>query len=822
MKEQYLICNAHIDPVWLWEWEEGVAEALSTFRTAVEFCENSDGFVFNHNEALLYQWVEEFEPDLFAKIQRLVREKKWHIMGGWFLQPDCNMPSGESITRHILRGRQYFWEKFDVTPSTAINFDSFGHSRGLVQILKKSGYNAYIVCRPGMVKFELSSPDFRWQGYDGSEIIVHYSEEFYSNVKGQAALEFDIWMKQHPDTETGLWLWGIGDHGGGPSQKDLQQLNQWMTNHPDVKVYHSVPESYFKKIAGISLPVWKRPLTPELTGCYVNQIRIKQQHRRLEDQLYFTEKLLSMAAIQEFLEYPKEELRKVERALLEVEFHDVLPGSAIQPVEEASLQKIGYGLEILSQLRVKALLALSGGQTKVTPGESPILVYNPHPYPIDTILECEFVLPEQNKSGGFLNPIVYQEDQRLLCQPGITESNFAIDWRKRAVFWAHLEPCSVTRFNCRFERFSSCPEPISKERKYMFHFCGEDFEAEVNCKTGTLDRYCVHGIEYLLPGGFLPEVYEDGYDTWHFEDPMFKNKEGSFTLMPSESGSEFSGLKQGVIPSVRVIEEGEIRTVIEAVMQYKTSRLLTRYFFPKKGREIHIEVRLFWQEKNRVLKLTLPTTLKGAKHWGQTVWGMEERDNTGMEDISLRWCGLKDENSAITVINNGTYASSVGTPGELRLTLVRSTAYSSSDCNGIFAISDSRYTERMDQGERIFHFWFQAGESTERFQNVDKEAQLHGEAPFALAICPSGTGKSPSPSLFRFEGGNLLLESLKLAEDDHGYILRVRNPTSSVQESFFSIPYLSQKYLITLKGFEVKTYRWNPNNNIFCESPLLE
>ena len=123
----HLVCNAHLDPAWLWELEEGAAEVLSTFRIAAEFCERYEGFVFNHNEAILYRWVREFDPELFARIQRLVREGRWHIMGGWFLQPDCNMPSGESFVRQILVGRRFFSEHF--------GDDTGFHSRDVVDVI---------------------------------------------------------------------------------------------------------------------------------------------------------------------------------------------------------------------------------------------------------------------------------------------------------------------------------------------------------------------------------------------------------------------------------------------------------------------------------------------------------------------------------------------------------------------------------------------------------------------------------------------------------------------------------------------------------------
>ena len=145
MKKIHLVCNAHLDPVWLWRWEEGCTEALSTFRTAEQLIGEFPGFIFNHNEAILYEWVKENEPELFERIRERIREGRWKVIGGWYIQPDCNMPSGESMIRNISRGRRFFWEEFGITPKTAVNFDSFGHSVGLVQTLQQAGYDSYVV-----------------------------------------------------------------------------------------------------------------------------------------------------------------------------------------------------------------------------------------------------------------------------------------------------------------------------------------------------------------------------------------------------------------------------------------------------------------------------------------------------------------------------------------------------------------------------------------------------------------------------------------------------------------------------------------------------
>ena len=136
-KKIHLVCNAHLDPVWLWHWEDGLTEAISTFRIAADFCESHRGFVFNHNEALLYRWIEQHDPPLFDRLRNLVAAGRWHISGGAYLQPDVNNPHGESHVRQYLLGLSYFKAKFGARPRTAYNFDPFGHAEGFAQILER-------------------------------------------------------------------------------------------------------------------------------------------------------------------------------------------------------------------------------------------------------------------------------------------------------------------------------------------------------------------------------------------------------------------------------------------------------------------------------------------------------------------------------------------------------------------------------------------------------------------------------------------------------------------------------------------------------------
>ena len=236
MKKLHLICNAHIDPIWQWTWDEGVASAIATFRSAADLADQFD-YIFCHNEALLYEAIEEHAPDLFARIQRLVKEGKWHIMGGWYLQPDCLMPAGETFVRQIAVGREYFKQKFDTAPEITVNMDSFGHSIGLVQILSKMGYKGYITCRPRAdEQFKYPSRFFTWRGPDGSSLIATQSASYNSllghaceKIKGYAeGLMQGMLGSEGTGTselsDVDYVLWGVGNHGGGPSRKDLSDI----------------------------------------------------------------------------------------------------------------------------------------------------------------------------------------------------------------------------------------------------------------------------------------------------------------------------------------------------------------------------------------------------------------------------------------------------------------------------------------------------------------------------------------------------------------------------------------------------------------------
>jgi alpha-mannosidase len=814
-KQLILVCNSHIDPVWLWEWEEGLAETLSTFRIAARFCEEFDGFVFNHNESILYRWVEEYEPELFVKIQELVKKGKWHIMGGWYLQPDCNLPSGESFVRQILAGKHYFNEKFAVEPLTAINLDPFGHTRGLVQILKKSGYSSYLFCRPHEKDLHLpgNRDDFVWVGYDGSEILTHRASDHYNSFMGKAGERVTQWLKANRDRQsnTGLLLWGIGNHGGGPSKKDLEQIRLIIMEEKHWHIRHGNPEDYFASLEKErhSLERHQGDLNPWAVGCYTSMALVKQKHRLLENRYFSTEKMLANTALQGLMDYPREKLREALEDLLFCEFHDILPGSAISAVEAYALQRMNHGLEILDRLKSKAFFALLSGHKPADEGEFPIFIYNPHPHDMEEIVECEFQPQEPNFNPEvFWMPEIKDADNNIIPFQLEKEScNIIMDQRKRVVFRGKLKAAAMNRFSCRLKEIEPQPQPEPlRENMKPLHFESDTCEVEISPRTGLIDVYKVKGVDFLNRDSFQPLVMKDYPDPWGMKVRGFRDIEGLFMLTGLEESAEFSGVPVPQLEPLRIIENGPIRSIVEALFRYNGSYLCLRYKIPKRGSEIEIEVRVYWMEKDRMLKLSIPTCFPDGQCRGQVAYGMEVFDRPGEELVAQKWIGMASSGNkhALTIINNCIHGFDFK-DGKIGLSLLRSAAYSGLPMDDdLTIVRRDRFEPRIDQGERFFKFGLNAGSAEERFSKIDREALVKNESPMPLCCFPPGTGKKPMPGV-TLSDSVVQLTALKMAENHQWLILRLFEPTGKERQTRITIPYLDLGFDVSLKPFEIKS-----------------
>ncbi len=819
-KKTYIICNAHLDPIWQWEWEEGAAEALSTFRIAADFCEQYEDYIFCHNEVLLYDWIEQYDPELFARIQKLVKLGKWHIMGGWHVQPDCNMPSGESFVRQILSGRKYFLEKFNKVPHVAINFDSFGHSRGLVQIMAKSGYKGYVHMRPQPQHMELPASDYTWIGYDGSKIIGMRPDVWYSTPKGEAALAIRNTANKCPDNDIIMRLWGIGNHGGGPSKKDLDDLVvlKEELKKEDVELIHTTPEGYLAEAVKYhELPEVHYSLWCWAVGCYSSQIRVKQKHRAAENIYYLTEIMCSHAANEGLMEYPFKELADAMYDIMTVEFHDVLPGSSIQPAEEMGIRMMDHAIEILTRLKAKAFFALASGQTKAESDKIPIFVYNPYPYEITEDITCEFNLWDQDRNLYFMKPVVYDKNKNIIPSQCEKEySTIPINWRKRVVFRATLAPMTLNRFDCAFETFEERPALNAAQENGYFILSRGGTTVKINTTTGLVDEYIKDGKNYVDGSAFGLEVFNDDFDPWGMNVTAFKEKLGEFKLLSPAEAKGFLYL-ENEIPSVHIIEDGDVQTIVEAVFGYKNSFAIVKYILGENG-ELRIDVRVNWDEKQRMLRLNIPTSLKNSICVGEQPYGEEQLKDDFEENVSQKYITVSNDTDCLVAINNGIYASCFDSKsGNLRYTLLRSASYCAHPVDDRVVMPQDRYMPYIDQGERDFSFMFSVGKKDELKPCIARKAQHFNMKPMALSFYPTGVGKLPSSPLKLLDTECITINAFKKADCGEGYIIRLFNPTD--KEQTCRLGFYNQETTVSFGKYEIKTIRFDGK---FCETNLME
>lgn len=789
----HLICNAHIDPIWQWDWQEGASAVLSTFRSAVNLADKYD-YIFCHNEVTAYKYVEDYAPDLFKRIQQLVKEGKWRIIGGWYLQPDDNMPMGESFVRQIQMGFDYFREKFGVTPTTAFNVDAFGHTRGLVQILKKCGQDSLIVCRPHTDEIDIEENIFIWKGFDDSEIKVYRSPDGYNSPLGTTAEAIKTKLECRGKEPITCVMWGVGNHGGGPSDKDLADIAELIKDDSKYEMFHSTPEAFFAELH----PTYTvdKSLYISMPGCYTSSICVKQKHLELENELYLAEIMSSIASAKGLLTYPKEKLYSCFEDLLNGEFHDVLPGSSIKAGEDNGLMLFQHGMLDATRIKTSAFFALCQEQPAAKEGEYPIVVFNPHPYEIKDNVECEFMLADQNWSTTDVSRIIVKDGDELIPYQVIKEeSNLNLDWRKRIIFEATLPPMSMKRYSVYTETV-----PVAKPQMTdSVIFDNGHKYVEIDKHTGLLRSYRIDDKEYVK-NGFSLVAFDDNPDPWamgKFQLERVGTNGQPFVLSENPSGV-FEGMK-----SVQVIEDGDIYLGVEAFFEKDNSKARVEYRIYKNNDDVDVNVTLFFNDINKIVKLAIPVVNAG-KVIGQTAFGTEELFDDGREIISHRFTAVQSDEKFVSVFDKSRYGGHFE-DNTLYLSLVRGTTYCAHPIEERPLIPDDRFTRKMDQSEHNYYFRLSACDEIE----LESKAALFNRKPYAVNVFP--LGEKVESSNFNVEVSNkyITLVTMKKSDKKDGYLLRLFNNYKEAQDTAISVG--NNTKTVTFGKYEVKTFLYDGN-----------
>ncbi len=763
MKKLHLVCNSHIDPVWMWDWDDGVGAAISTFRSAVELLGEFD-FVFCHNEGYLYERIEQCDPALFADIQRLVKEGKWRISGGWWLQPDVIFPSGEALMRQIIQGKEYFSEKFGQMPTVAYNFDSFGHHRGMVQILAKTGYEGYIFCRPMKEIARLKESNFIWQSADGSKIKAFWesADTLYCTAMGEARQGIEHRIKLREKDDISCALWGVGNHGGVPSRKDLRDLEQFQ-KESDIEIIHSNPEAFFAEMQPNC--TFKEYLPCFIKG-YSSMHKIKDIHAELERRLYVTEKLCAAAAMVTAYQPNIAVFKQAERDLATIQFHDVMSGTCAIDGEKSSVEKAKRSIASLAEENFKAFCAMAATEKRAAPDSYPVFIFSPYEKETEAVVETEFLLPHIMESDTEYQEILAYQDGVLVPAQVVKElSNINYDRRKRVAMRVKLAPMSLTRVDCYLELRPIKKFPLNQDKILFEDSCKK---VTLNTKTGLIDSFIVDGKEYLAGGAFEPMMFEDNADPWGWNMVKLGKNGKKFLLTKNDS---FYGKASGV----KVVENGDVMTTVESCFKKNNSYVTVTYKIYKELPYIDVEVMALWNEKDRALKVKIPAAF-GDKYIAQSPYSQESYPRDGREIPAQRFAALVDKERALGVYNECVTGQSCDGK-TMWMTLLNGSAYCAHPIGNRPLVDDSRDIRYIEEGRHFFNFRISATKA----EKLERESNAFVQKTYSVSYFPGGTGKAAMPAI-SVDNEYVTMPVFK-ANKDGKFVFRLFNNTTKSQKT---------------------------------------
>jgi len=679
----HLICNAHLDPVWQWRWEEGASEVLATFRNAVDILDEHPDLVFCHNEAVLYQWAEELDPGLFEAILRHVRSGRWAVTGGWFVQPDANLPGTESLVRTIVEGRRYFRERFGAAPRVAYNFDSFGHSGGLPQILRRAGYEMYIHMRPQAHELCLPADLYRWRGVDGTTIPAYriavglYHTE-RDNVEDRLRAGVALALELGRDVPV---FWGLGDHGGGATRRDLRVIDAFIAGETRVRIVHSTPDRFYEAVkdAAAAAPIFDGDLQRCFTGCYTSLSRVKRRAVTSLGRLVQAEAFSAASWWLAVADFPENDLGEAWNMHIFNDFHDILSGSCIEPAERDALDLYGRAEDIVRSNALRAAASLNRGSLN-TPA-LPVTVFSANPSLRRAPVEFEAMSDYRPFWTGRWRLRLFRADGReVVCQEERPEALLPFNgWRRRVSFVDDLPGVGVSRYFLKaFE------VPVGKERGHVRRGAdSEERPAELRLSTRSRDSDKYLGrvafridrttglvtslraspAGETLAGPLLePLVIEDSADSWGTGRGSYRKIAGRFRPAGPPS----------------VIEQGPVRTVTRTVLDCRKSRIVMDVVSYPHWPVLEFRLRVVWNEERRRLKLRVPTRFRSAGVLCEVPGGAIRRPSDGEEHVHGRWLVIEGKSGrkavAIGVASGGQHGFDF-LDGELRLSVLRSSAY---------------------------------------------------------------------------------------------------------------------------------------------------
>ncbi|MBN1640314.1 MAG: alpha-mannosidase [Anaerolineae bacterium] len=649
----YLVGHAHIDLAYRWRWNETVHRiARDTFRGVLRMMEQVPEFTFVQSQLALYEAIRQHYPDLYAQIRQRIAEGRWIVTDGW-VEYDHTMPGGESMIRQHLIGSRYAREELGCEVTIAWAPDAFsGHAHTLPTILKGCGIERLLYGR-GVPD---DTPAFWWEGPDGSRILAYSPVYGYSAGIGARCFEVaEMWREMTGEDEM-LFLYGRGDHGGGPRAGDFEALAALRADPTAPRCVHATPQDFFERVLAPKpdLPVYRGELGGGFTGSCSSEGRAKQRNRHMEHLLLTAERFATFAMfLQRKPAYPRVDFQDAWRTVLHHQFHDELPGTSRAPVyrdNDADYDRVQALAEgILDDALAEIAARLD------TRGEGvPIVVYNPLAW-------------ARSEPVRLTLRLAAQPDQLVVRDvAGQDVPTQTLSVRQDGPYWyADLRFLAhdVPSLGYRTFRAWSTAQPTSaasavsvSEARDLIILQNADILATIDRHTGHLvsvyDKRAQR--EVLSAGGYALQVIP--------ETP------GESTAWIIALKDEVDVLREPI--TVEVVDEGPVRASARIAYRYRDSYIVQEIALSEGMPHLEVRLQLAWYERDCCLKAAFPTSIAGGAATFEAPLGAIERPMDGAEVPAQRWIDVSDDRRGASLLNDCRYAFDVAA-GCMRMTVVR-------------------------------------------------------------------------------------------------------------------------------------------------------
>ncbi|MCM8786186.1 MAG: glycosyl hydrolase-related protein, partial [Candidatus Omnitrophica bacterium] len=635
--------HAHIDMNWLWTYEDTVSVVLRDFTTVTNLMDKYKDLTFSQSQTHVYEIAQEKDKKLFEKIKEKVKNRNWEITANAYVENDLNMVDGESIVRHIIYSKKYVNENFGKEVKIMWCPDTFGHPHTIPTILNNAEIKYYYFMRCGK-----GYPLFLWEGPDKSKIIV-FNSIYNNHIDSDRIIPSFVEYYEKYKIKEFMFVYGVGDHGGGPTEQDIERKIKLNEKPCYPYLEFSTTEKYFKSIEKYKkkLPVVKDELNFIFEGCYTTHSDIKKNNRNCENILLKLEVISSIFAIEKNI-YPEDKIENLWKKTLFNQFHDILDGSAIHKSYE-------YSDELAKDVIEQGNIIINEIIEKMKTGKEGITIFNPNGWEISLPLK----IPYKGEKD-----IHIEDEKGIKLDAEISEKNLIFNC------------ISVPAYN--FKSFYFKKGKIEREGfiKKEERWENEFYRIWIDKNCGLIrDIYDKKNKKEVIPkANSIPE------DRSSFWAESCANLIKIYWEKPHPMSAWIIGniyKIENLVDMEKIeIKEGNIQTLFEVTRKYKGIEIIQRTIFYRDFPYIDFEFETEWNIKGNneigvpMIKSNFNFNVQNADFYCEVPFGVIKRKNIPREYPSLRWAGFRENNWWVVLINKEKYGYSVD-GNNLSLTLLR-------------------------------------------------------------------------------------------------------------------------------------------------------